>query len=326
MAGQFLHKAVCVVIGQQYLGRACRQQHRLVQLWVQGLEVLQGQACQTRHEVHIHVALNVDREKEGVIFQGGQHQAETAGGRNDVLHGLQFGHVVACLVGHPQGRVDGVFARLAVALQSALNVALPPVVGGQRQMPIAKLLMQHLQVIQGRARGGQNVAPVVPEQVLLQLELAARSGHELPHARCAGHRERLRIEGALDEGQEGQLHGQPTLVHLLHHVEEIAPASLSHALHVVRAGGVPLLPFAYQVRIQAGHGEAATHPFPEIGPVSRAVLFRPGQGAQGDGVRCGGTGGFCRWAGQRVRERSCPHTGRRGIGRRPHRRNCTHGT
>jgi hypothetical protein len=54
------------------------------------------------------------------------------------------------------------------------DAAFAPVVGGQRQVPVAKHAVQLLQVVQRGAGGGQHVAAVVAEGVLLELEVLAR--------------------------------------------------------------------------------------------------------------------------------------------------------
>ena len=73
------------------------------------------------------------------------------------------------------------------------------------------------------------------------LSSKSRAGRrdELPHARGARHRHRLRVEGALDERQQRQLGRHAALVELLDDVEQVAAAALGHALHVVGPGRVP---------------------------------------------------------------------------------------
>jgi hypothetical protein len=74
-------------------------------------------------------------------------------------------------------------------------------------VPVVEHAVQALQVVERGAGGRQHVAPVVAEQVLLELEVAPRARHELPHAGGPRHRQRLRVERALDEGQQRQVGG-----------------------------------------------------------------------------------------------------------------------
>ena len=175
-----------------------------------------------------------------------------------------------------QAGVVGGQAGLAVAVDGALHVALAPVVGRQREVPVAELRVQLLQVVERGAGRGQHVAAVVAEQVLLQLEVLAGGGHELPHARGPRAGDGLRVEGALDEGQQGQLAGHAAPLDLFDDVEQVAAAALGHALHVVGAAGVPLLPLAHQVAFQRRHGITVAHALPEVAALGVAVRGRGG--------------------------------------------------
>ncbi len=182
---------------------------------------------------------------------------------------------MARLGGHVQVGVTRGQAGALVARDGAVDVALAPVVGGQRQVPVAEAPVQLLQVVQRRARGGQHVAPVVAKGVLLQVEGRAGGGHELPHAGGARAGHRLRIEGAFDEGQQRQLHGHAAHLDLLHDVEEVAAGALGHALDVVGPREVPLLVLAHEFVVQVVHGQAAADALPQVG----------GRGQRGHGGR-----------------------------------------
>ena len=213
-----------------------------------------------RHRVEVRVVL--DHRQLG---------AELVRVREDVLHRLQLGHVVARLVRHVQVGVRGAQARLLVARDGAAHVALAPVVGGQRQVPVAEHAVQALQVIERRAGGGQHVAAVVAEEVLLQVVVAAGGRHELPHAGGARAGDGLRVERALDEGQQRQFAGHAAPLQFLDDVEQVLARAVRHALHVVGPAGVPLLLLAHQVGVEVAHREAARG----CGPTGRPAAAMP---------------------------------------------------
>ena len=139
-----------------------------------------------------------------MVFDQRQQGAESIWRSDDVFDRLQFGHVVACLVGHGQIQVAHRQPVLLVFGDGAADAAFAPVVGCQCQVPVAKTAMQFFKVIQRRAGRGQHIAPVVAECILLELKIFAGGRHELPQAGrfCAGNA--LRVERALDERQQRQ--------------------------------------------------------------------------------------------------------------------------
>ena len=101
-------------------------------------------------------------------------------------------------------------------------------------MPVAEHAVKFLQVVERGAGRCQHVAPIVAKHVLLQVEVAPGRGNELPHAGGLGRRHRLRVEGAFNERQQRQLAGHAAAFHFFDDVEEVAAATLRHALHVIR--------------------------------------------------------------------------------------------
>jgi hypothetical protein len=83
------------------------------------------------------------------------------------------------------------------------------------------------------------------------------------------HRHGLRVEGAFDEGQQRQLGRHAAALDLLDDVEQVAAAARGHALHVVGAAGVVLLPLAHQVACRGRHAQAGTHARPQVGARGR---------------------------------------------------------
>ena len=264
MQRQVAHEAVGVVVGQENLRRAGGEDHRPVHLRVEALELVGRDAGELDRQADIDVVLDRHAQEVRVVHQLRQLQAEAFRPRDDVLHRLQLGHVALRLGRHAQALVVGRQAGALVLRDRPLDAAFAPVVGGEREMPVAEHAVELLQVVERRAGRGEDVAAVVAEDVLLQLEVAARRGDELPHPRCARHRHRLRVVGALDEGQERELGRHAALVELLDDVEQVAAAALGHAGDVVGSRRVPALALAHEIAVEVGHREAAADAVPEV--------------------------------------------------------------
>ena len=292
---QLLQEAVGVVVGQQHLLHTSGQDHRLVHLRVQGLEFVQGHARQASGQSHIHVAFNGHAQEVGVVVQAGQRQTQAVGRQHDVLDGLQLGHVVAGLFWHLQTAVVCGLAGALVQRNGTHHVALAPVVGGQGQVPVVEHAVQPLQVVQRRTGGGQHIAPVVAKQVLAQVKVLARGRHELPHARGTRVRLGLRVEGAFDERQQGQLGGHLAPLDLFNDVVQVAPTAPDHALNIVRLTRIELLPLGHPVTLQIDHVQAAAQARPQAAAVSvllgvQAVAHGGSRGAVGRFRGCGAGG------------------------------------
>ncbi|MNM85039.1 hypothetical protein D3C81_971450 [compost metagenome] len=183
---------------------------------------------------------------------------------DDVLHRLELGHVVARLVRHGQaGVVRRQPARL-VAGDGPRDGALAPVVRGQGQVPVAEHVVQAREVVERGIRGGQHIAPLVAEHVLLEVVGLARARDELPHAGRLGRGFRLRIERALHERQQGQLRGHLAPLQLFHDVVQVAARPPHHPLHIVRACRVPLGAVIDQRALEVLHGKATADAVPDI--------------------------------------------------------------
>ena len=218
--------------------------------------------------------------KYGWFISSGSCQAEAGRAGDDVLHRLQLGHVALRLGRHAQALVVGRQAGALVLGDRALHAAFAPVVGGERELPVAEHAVELLQVVERGAGRGEDVAAVVAKDVLLELEVAPGRRDELPHAGGARHRHRLRVVGALDERQQRQLGRHAALVELLDDVEEVAAAALGHARDVVGPRRVPALAVAHQVAVEVGHREAAAHAIPEVDAGGAVVEVEADVGAQ----------------------------------------------
>ena len=308
---QVAHEGVGRLVRQQHLRRSGGEDHRPVHLRIELLELLEIDASQLGSQFDIDVALDRDAEEVGVVLQRRQREAIGIGLGDDVLHGLQLGHVVTRLRGHAaQAFVDTGGVRRSLALQCALDVAFAPVVGGQGELPIA---VEHhaepFEIVERGARRGQHVATVVTEGVLFERVDASGRRHELPHAGGACHRHRLRVECALDEWQQRKVERHVALLELLDHVVQVAAAALGHACHVVGPFGVVLLPLANACVVHRRHRVAGAQARPQVDARARIVKVHPLFGLQR-------VGRLRRAGGRRVGR--C----RRGLGRRSGRRSC----
>ena len=176
-----------------------------MQRWIQGLEIFLAHPRQASRQGHVNIVADVHGLEVGVVLDQWQFGAIGVGTGHDVFHRLQLGDIHACLARQGQIGIAGAQARLLVAGDGAAYAAFPPVVGRQSQVPITKHAVKLLQIVQCRACRGEYVAPVIAESVLFEIEIIARGGHELPHARSLGRGNRLRVEGAFNIGQQRQL-------------------------------------------------------------------------------------------------------------------------
>ena len=181
---------------------------------------------------------------------------------HNVFNGLQFGHVKPRFCRHVQLFVAGSQAGFLVFRNRASHASFAPVVGGQRQMPVAKHAVQFLQVIECGAGRGQHVAAVIPKDVLLELKVFSGGGHELPHAGRFGTGNGLRVEGAFNEGQQRQFGRHLPALQLFNNMKQVFARTLGHALDIVRAAGIPLLAVSDQLVLQVGHGKAPANTIP----------------------------------------------------------------
>ena len=234
---------------------------------------------------------------------------------DDVLERLQLRQVIARLVRHLEIGVAGREACFLVLRDRAGDVAFTPVVAGERELPVAEIAVELLEVRERAFGRGDDVAARVEPEILLQPVVRARRRHELPDSGRPGHRHRVGIERALDHRQEGDLQRHAAFLDLDDDVIQVSPAAIDHARDVVRARRIPLFPFGDEGIVDIRHREAATDARPEI-LGGRWQRLEPGR--RGDG-RCGGGDGGGRGDGRFGRRRRHRHHGKRclrGRGRR----------
>ena len=131
-------------------------------------------------------------------------------------------------------------------------------------MPVAEHVVQRLQVVERGVGRGEDVAPAVVPEVLVEVVVPAGRGDELPQPRSVGARVRHRVVRALDHRQERELGGHPAALERLDDVEEVLPAAVDEDPELLGPLRVPGLPLhddrAHEVRDR----EAGADADPEI--------------------------------------------------------------
>ncbi len=131
-------------------------------------------------------------------------------------------------------------------------------------MPVAKHVVEALQIIKRGAGGVQHVAALVAEEVLLERKMPPRAGNKLPHAGGFGAADGLGVEGTFHKRQQRQLGRHATALDFFYHVVKIFVGAPDHALHIVWPAGVVSLFFEHGGVVQIGHGKAAANAIPQI--------------------------------------------------------------
>ena len=256
-------------------GAGC-QDDRAIQRRVQGFEIVHADLGKPGCQRNVDVAPDRHALKIGVVFNQGKLGIELRRVRHNVLDRLEFGHVKAGFHGHVEVGVTRWQARALIFCNRPRHATFAPVVGGERQMPVAEHAVELLQVVQRSTRGGEYVAAVIPEAVLLQFEILAGGRHELPHTSRLGAGHGLGVEGTFNKRQQGQLRWHVADFQLLHDVEQVFFGALCHPEDVVRATGVPDLPVLHQFALEVIHAVAAADALPQV--------YRRGNGSHAPGA------------------------------------------
>ncbi len=263
-----------VVVRQQDLRVGRAQDDRPVERRVQRLELVDRQVGQPRRQRHVDIARGGDGDEVRVVGDVRQRDAIALRAGDDVLDRLELGHVHARLGGHVQVEVVGRQPGRLVARDRPRHRALAPVVGGQRQLPVAELVVQLGQVVQRGIGRGQHVAALVLENVLPEVVGLAGARDELPHTGRLGAGDRLRVERALHERQQGQFGGHVAPFEFLDDVIQVAVGAVHHAAERLGALGIPVGAVVHGRTLQVGHGETLADARPQ-------VLGRPLEGGHG---------------------------------------------
>ena len=142
-------------------------------------------------------------------------------------------------------------------------------------MPVVPVVcVQKLQVIERSAGRGDHIAAAVIERGLRKLVFDTGLRDELPEAGGLRRRQRLRIETALDERQQGKLGGQPAALDLVDNVVKVAASAQHDRLHQLRSRRVPggLLRDARAVEV--GHRKPEPDSLPQVSRLTEQFLDR----------------------------------------------------
>ena len=163
-------------------------------------------------------------------------------------------------------------ARALRARDRAAHAPFTPVVGGERQLPVPEHPVEVLEVVERRAGALEHVLTIVAPKVLVQGIVVPGRRHELPTSPRPRFGKRLRLEGALDERQERQLHGHAARLDVLDDVVEILTRAVCHAAQVRGIPRIKAQPPVHRGARQIRNREPAPDALPHV---SRdRILFR----------------------------------------------------
>ena len=168
----------------------------------------------------------------------------------------------------------------AGAVDGAADVAFAPVVGGQRERPVAEQAVQVFEVVERRVGGGVNVVAAVVERGLFKAVVAAGGGHELPQAGGADGGFGFGDERAFDEGQQGDFGRHVAFGHFLADVVHVGAAAFDGAVEIGGGGSEFAFVAAHQFGVDFVHAEVAAQMRPDAAVAEGFVLFV----VEGDGV------------------------------------------
>ncbi len=192
--------------------------------------------------------------------------------------------------------------RRAGARQRALDAGLAAVVGRQRQLPVAELGIQLLQVVERGAGGLDHAEALVLPEVLFQRVQPPGGRDELPQPGGLGERHRLGLHRAFDERQQRQLGGHAALLDLVDDVVQVHAGAPGHARDVIGLRRIPARARLGTLGFEVGHLEAAPYPAPQIAVGGHRRVGGGGDAGRGlrrrrrcrisgsSGGRLGGTG------------------------------------
>ncbi len=250
---------------QHDAGIDCAADQRPAESGIERHELVHRDLGQLGREQHVDVARLVDGREVRLVRNGLQDDAVRRRAGDQVFQRLQLGHVAARLPGHRQAHVVGGLALPAVLLDRAPDRVLAPVVGGEREMPVAVDVVDVLQIIERGTGRGDDVAAAVVPPVLLEFVALSGARDELPQARGVGARVGQRVERALDDRQQGDLGGQAAFFQLVDDVVQVQAAAVEHAREVVLVGHVPRGVPGHLRRADVGHGETVAQALPQVG-------------------------------------------------------------
>ena len=248
----------------QHLPAVLVRVHRQIERRVQLLEFIDGHAGQFGGDVDIHMLAGGYGDEIGLVGEFVQAHAELGRIIENIAYRQQLGRVISRLVGHADILVSHFLSAGLQAGDGAGNIALAPVIGGQRDIPVAELRVQVFQIIQRGAGGFGHIAATVVPPGLLQAVLAAGGRHELPQAGGADMGLGGGYEGAFHQWQQRQFGGHAAALHLVHDVKQIFSAAVQRAAEIFRLAGIKAFLAPHDVGIHFRQLETFARAFPNI--------------------------------------------------------------
>ena len=245
--------------------------HRPIVRRIERHEFLERHFRELGGELHVDLRRHLHGGEIRRVRNGSEGQAERLRALDDVLDRLQLGQIVARLRRHLEAQVVGGLSVPAVLLDRARHGALAPVVGGERELPIAELVVQLLQIIERAVGRSDDIAPGIEPPVLLQTIELAGARYELPDTGCAAARERHGVVRAFDHGQQRDFERHAAFLDFRHDEIQIARAALDHPRDIVRPRGIPRFMLAHQRIVQVGQRETGAQMGPHIGMGSHGL-------------------------------------------------------
>ena len=182
---------------------------------------------------------------------------------HQVANGQKLGHIIARFVGHAQVFVSGLEALCTGAVDGAADIALTPVVGGQRKRPVAEEAVQVFEIIQRGIGGGSYIMAAIVKRGFFEAVVAAGGGHKLPQPRSAHMRARFGYISAFDKGQEGDFRRHIALFHFIGNMKHIRFAAVDGAVEISVAFYEVAFVAAHQFGVDFNHAEVAAQIVPK---------------------------------------------------------------
>ena len=216
---------------------------------VEHVELVEGDAGEVRRRPQIDLAVELDLPEGYAVGDRRKDDAIPARVRNDGGDAEQAGQMGARFAGQLQRPDVRRLPPRAVPFHLAPDVALAPVVGGEREQPVPfEVLGELREVVERSAGGGDDVAaPVVPPVLLQSVDPSGRRD-ELPQPRRSRRRFHEGPESALDDRQQCELDGQASPLDLPHDVRQVRPGPPYRMVEILPVLPVPA-DLAYDPRV-----------------------------------------------------------------------------
>ncbi len=251
--------------GYEQVMRSVRVRDPMIEGRVKREQFFLRNARKLSRDVQVDLTGNIDFLEEGLVRNRGERQAVRCRVCHDATHGKKLRNVGARFAVQLQAEEIGRLAGFEIAANRACDVRFARVVGSNRKQPIAvELIRQEFQVVERSGGCGEYVASPVVVPILLETVASPGRWNELPQARSSRAGIGNRIERALDDRQECELHRHAARLDLVHDVKQIALAALEGAIEILRVTSKPALLFIDGRVVHVNEREAVTNAFEQI--------------------------------------------------------------